>query len=113
MSKISYEVVEHDGGSAYKAEGAFSEAFPTHGAACRAAERAAREQGVPGDTTSISYEDERGRWHQKCPWATTDPRRAPSVEDTVASEVRAGGTRARFAFGLSVRRLAEPLSRAR
>jgi Uncharacterized protein conserved in bacteria (DUF2188) len=65
MSKVSYEVVEHDGGWAYKAEGAFSEAFPTHAAACRAADRAAREQRVPGDTTSISYEDERGRWHQE------------------------------------------------
>ena len=65
MSKISYKVVEHDGGWAYKAEGAFSEAFPTHAAACRAARRAASEQRVPGDTTSISYEDERGRWHNE------------------------------------------------
>ena len=28
-----------------------------------AAERAAQEQTVPGETTGISYEDQEGRWH--------------------------------------------------
>ena len=37
----------------------------SHDAACRAAERAAREQRIPGDTTSISYEDKGGRWHDE------------------------------------------------
>ena len=37
----------------------------SHDAACRAAERAAREQRVPGDTTSISYKDKGGRWHDE------------------------------------------------
>ena len=30
MSEITYEIVEHDGGWAYKVDGAFSEPFPTH-----------------------------------------------------------------------------------
>jgi hypothetical protein len=30
MTKITYEIVEHDGGWAYKAEGVFSEAFRSH-----------------------------------------------------------------------------------
>jgi hypothetical protein len=63
MSSVKYEIVEHDGGWAYKAEGTFSETFPTHDAASRAAHRAAREQERPGETAAIDYEDEQGRWH--------------------------------------------------
>ena len=65
MSKIVYEIVEHDGGWAYKADGVFSETFPSHDAARRAAERAAKEQVVAGNTTGISYEDKDGRWHDE------------------------------------------------
>lgn len=65
MSKIVYEIVEHDGGWAYKAEGVFSEPFPSHAAPRRAAERAAKEQVVAGDTTGISYEDKQGHWHNE------------------------------------------------
>jgi hypothetical protein len=28
MTKITYEIVEHDGGCAYRADGVFSETFP-------------------------------------------------------------------------------------
>lgn len=65
MSKIVYEIVEHDGGWAYKADGVFSETFPSHDAARRAAEVAAKEQVVAGSTTGISYEDKDGRWHDE------------------------------------------------
>jgi hypothetical protein len=30
MTKITYEIVEHDGGWAYRVDGVFSETFPTH-----------------------------------------------------------------------------------
>ena len=40
MTKITYEVVEHDGGWAYRVDGAFSETFPSHDMARRAAELA-------------------------------------------------------------------------
>src|SRR5258707_8952411 len=50
MSDVTYEIVEHDGGWAYKAGGVFSEPFPTHAAALRAAQAAAAEQKVPGAT---------------------------------------------------------------
>ncbi|MDR3513722.1 MAG: DUF2188 domain-containing protein [Caulobacteraceae bacterium] len=63
MTKITYEIVEHDGGWAYTLDGAYSETFPTHDAAFVAAKRAAVEQQRPGETAGISYEDERGRWH--------------------------------------------------
>ncbi len=65
MTRITYEIVEHDGGWAYRACGVFSEPFPSHDDARRAAERAAREQTVPGDATGISYEDKDGRWHDE------------------------------------------------
>ena len=65
MTKIVYEIVEHDGGWTYRVNGVFSETFPSHDVAREAAERAAREQGVPGDTTVISYEDREGRWHDE------------------------------------------------
>lgn len=65
MAKLTYEIVKHDGGWAYRANGTYSEPFPTHDAARKAAERVAREQLAPGETTTISYEDERGHWHDE------------------------------------------------
>ena len=65
MTRVTYEIVEHDGGWAYKADGVFSETFPSHDAARRAAELVAKEQVVAGSTTGISYEDKDGRWHDK------------------------------------------------
>jgi hypothetical protein len=65
MTTIKYEIVEHDGGWAYRVDNVFSETFPSHDMARRAAERAAREQIVPGETTAISYEDKDGHWHDE------------------------------------------------
>ena len=65
MTKVTYEVVEHDGGWAYRVDGVYSEAFSTHDKARSAAERAAREQHVPGEATVISYEDKEGHWHDE------------------------------------------------
>ena len=65
MSDITYRIVEHDGGWAYKLGDVFSEPFPTHDEAAAAAKRAASEQTVPGETAPISYQDERGRWHEE------------------------------------------------
>lgn len=65
MTKLTYEIVQHDGGWAYKVDETFSEAFPSHDAARKAAERAAREQGVPEAATSINYEDKQGHWHKE------------------------------------------------
>jgi uncharacterized protein DUF2188 len=63
MSHVTYKIVQHDDGWAYKVDGVFSEPFPTHAAALAAAKRAAEEQRVPGRTEVIEYEDEKGRWH--------------------------------------------------
>ena len=65
MSKITYRVVEHDGGWAYNRDSVFSEPFRTREAALAAARRVAAEQRRPGETTLIDFEDEHGRWHQE------------------------------------------------
>ena len=65
MGKIIYEVVEHDGGWAYRVDGVFSETFASHDLARHAAERAAHSQVVPGDAAEISYEDKEGHWHDE------------------------------------------------
>jgi hypothetical protein len=65
MAKVTYEIVEHDGGWAYRVGDVFSETFPSHDLARRAAERAAGEQRVGGETTGISYEDKEGRWRDE------------------------------------------------
>lgn len=65
MSKIVYKVVKHDGGWAYEANGTFSEKFRTRGEARVAAKRAAAEQTAPGESSAISYEDEKGKWHDE------------------------------------------------
>ena len=54
MTRVTYEIVEHDGGWAYRVDGVYSETFPSHDDARFAAERAAREQVRAGDTTTLS-----------------------------------------------------------
>jgi hypothetical protein len=78
MAKVTYHIVEHDGGWAYKVDGVFSETFPTHNAARHAAQRAAAEQHIAGDTTAISWEDENGKWHEEI--ARGDDRPETAVE---------------------------------
>lgn len=65
MTKIVYHIVQHDGGWAYRVNETFSETFPTHDSARKAAARAAEEQRVPGSTTHIVYEDGQGHWHDE------------------------------------------------
>ncbi len=65
MPKVIYEVVPHDGGWAYRVDGVFSETFASHDLAREAADRAAGEQLVAGESTDISYEDQDGRWRDE------------------------------------------------
>jgi hypothetical protein len=65
LSKATYQIVEHDGGWAYRVGATFSETFRSYDEARRAAEKAAGEQSVGGDTTGISYEDSHGEWHDE------------------------------------------------
>jgi len=65
MPEATYHVVEHDGGWAYKLGDVFSETYPTREAAHRAAETAAREQRLGGDSAEIQYQDASGRWREE------------------------------------------------
>lgn len=65
MTKVTYHIVPHDGGWAYKVDESFSETFATHDEARQAAQRAAQEQRAPGETTAISWEDDKGKWHEE------------------------------------------------
>lgn len=79
MPDVVYHVVEHDGGWAYQVDGSFSETFPTHEAAHRAAVRAAAEQRQPGQTEGIVYEDKSGKWRAEV--SSGDDRPETSVDD--------------------------------
>jgi Uncharacterized protein conserved in bacteria (DUF2188) len=73
MTTVHYEIVEHDGGWAYRVDGVYSETFPSHDAARHAADRAAGEQRVSGETTGITFEDAGGRWHEEVDPGTDRP----------------------------------------
>lgn len=77
MDEIKYQVVEHDGGWAYKVGDVFSETFATRERATQAAEQAAERQAQAGRTESITYQDEQGRWHEEI--ARGDDRPATGV----------------------------------
>ena len=76
---VRYEIVEHDGGWAYRVDGTYSETYPSHDAAAKAAHKAAQEQEQPGVTTGIEYEDKRGRWHAEL--SSGDDRPRTEVDD--------------------------------
>ena len=60
MANIVYEVVEHDGGWAYKVGDVFSERFDSHDEARQAADDAAARHELSGETEVISFQDEAG-----------------------------------------------------
>ena len=79
MARVTYAIVEHDGGWAYRVGTTFSETYATREAAHFAACRAATEQQQPGTTAGITWEDERGRWHAEI--SAGDDRPGVEVED--------------------------------
>ncbi|KQZ15779.1 MULTISPECIES: DUF2188 domain-containing protein [unclassified Mesorhizobium] len=76
MSKLTYKIVEHDGGWAYQVGTTYSETFPTHDDALAAAKQASAEQQVAGTTDGIQYEDSEGKWHEEL----ADGRDRPQTE---------------------------------
>ena len=73
MAKVTYHIVEHDGGWAYRVDGVYSETFRSHDAAKAAALRAAGEQRVSGAEAGITWEDANGRWHEEVVEGTDRP----------------------------------------
>jgi hypothetical protein len=79
LAPVIYKIVQHDGGWAYTVDGVFSEPFPSHAAALRAAKRVAAEQRVPGRTEAIEYETADGKWHTET--AAGNDRPETEIED--------------------------------
>lgn len=65
MTKIIYEIVEHDGGWAYKLGDVFSETFPTKELATTAADDVAARQQVSGEDETIQYQDQDETWREE------------------------------------------------
>lgn len=78
MSQVHYQIVEHDGGWAYKVGDVFSETFRSHDDARDAAETAAAEQQRGGESEAIEYQDADGKW--KTEDAKGDDRPSADVE---------------------------------
>jgi len=76
---VRYQIVEHDGGYAYKVGDVYSETYPTHDAALEAAQQAAERQKSAGSSESIQYQDREGDWHEEV--ARGDDRPDTEVED--------------------------------
>lgn len=76
MTKLTYRIVEHDGGWAYKVGDTYSETFPSHSDALQAARIASSEQQIAGQTDGIEYEDVNGKWHSEL----ADGRDRPETE---------------------------------
>ncbi|WP_027132476.1 DUF2188 domain-containing protein [Geminicoccus roseus] len=77
MPDITYEIVKHDHGWAYKVGDSFSESYPSHDEARRAAEQAAARQEQAGSAETIQYQDKEGRWHEET--ASGDDRPSTTV----------------------------------
>ena len=78
MVLVKYEIVQHDGGWAYKVGEALSETLPrSHDAALKAANKAAARQKRPGVTDGIVYQDAKGEWHEEL----ADGRDRPNTPD--------------------------------
>ena len=92
MVQVKYQVVEHNGGWAYKVEDVFSETFPTHEEAHAAAAAAAERQRLAGRTEVIEYEDPSYKWHQEV--ANAGDRPETTVEDEAADAEESAGTTA-------------------
>lgn len=84
MSRVVYEVVEHDGGWAYRLDDVYSETFATHDEALTAARQVAAEHEQSGATREISYQDADGRWRRET--ARGDDRPEAEVKDVDAED---------------------------
>lgn len=90
-AQVTYEVVEHDGGWAYKVDDVFSETYATHEAATAAAARAAMLHRRAGADETVEYQDAEGDWHQETEPGSDRPETA--VKD--APKARRGGAPAK------------------
>jgi hypothetical protein len=87
MADINYEIVEHNGGFAYRVGDVFSETFATHQGAHEAAQQAAQRQQLSGDDEMIQYQDADGKWHEE--FASGDQHPHAEVKDDLPDTLEA------------------------
>lgn len=86
MADITYEIVEHNGGFAYKVGDVFSETFGTHRAAHEAAQDASNRQHLQGTPAVIRYQDGAGKWHEE---VSTGENPVAQIEDDLPADLEA------------------------
>jgi hypothetical protein len=79
--QLTYHVDEHDGGWGYKLGDVWSETFPSHEAALKAARSAAERQQIGGADAQISYQPADGTWREES--VSGNDRPQVDVEDDV------------------------------
>ena len=82
MTNIVYEIVEHDGGWAYKLGDVFSETYPSKELATAAVNDVAERQQVAGEPEVVQYQDAEGVWREE----------SVSGDDRPEVDVRDGAT---------------------
>jgi len=82
---ITYHVVPHEDGWAYRLDDVLSETFPNHAAALSAARDAAARHEAADEDRFISYQTEDGRWHNEV--AAGRDRPETEVEDSAEAAV--------------------------
>lgn len=65
MVKVTYHVVAHDEGYAYRLGDVYSEPYPTHEEALAAARQAAGAQQLADGDAEISWQGAEGEWHHE------------------------------------------------
>lgn len=65
MVKVTYHVVAHDEGYAYRLGDVYSQPYATHEEALAAARQAAGAQQLADGDAEISWQDAEGEWHHE------------------------------------------------
>jgi len=87
MASITYDIVEHNGGFAYRVGDVFSETFATHHAAREAADAATQRQQLAGDDEQIQYQDADGNWKEE--FSPGDEHPEAEVHDELPEDLEA------------------------
>jgi hypothetical protein len=65
MSHVTYQIVEHDGGWAYKVGDCLLRVLCVQGVGADSRPESGSGTNGPGDDEAIEYEDKVGKWHDE------------------------------------------------
>src|SRR5215472_18359817 len=99
MTPVTYQIVRHDDGWAYKVNGVFSEPYPTHAEALAAARIAAAEQRARPHGGHRIRRRERPLAHRDSRWSRSSGDRRPRYKLNAARGLTSSGGRERCQSG--------------